>query len=1092
MYVKCGRLKKAHAVFEDIHNRDVALWNTLIAGYITHELPNQALDSLAHMKIEGAIPNAITYTCALKACGMLGDLCCGEDLHNEIDKRGNLMEDSVLCSALVDMYAKCGLLKKAQKICEGLPKPILSAWNALISGYVWHNFCGEALDCFNKILSQNISPDPITYICTLKACSNTRALTRGQELHAHIEKMGMLQVDPIVGSTLVDMYVKCGSLMRAQAVFDELPTRTVVTWNSLISGYVDYEFGTNVLECLQVMQKDGVSPNAATYIHALKACSIIKSIEKGLVMHSEIARNQSLEKDQFVGSSLIDMYVKCGLLSKAQEALLELPVRNVATWNALIAGYTKHGFGHETFMCLEQMQEDGVSPDAITFMCCLKSCASIDAMDLGSEIHVEILRRGLLESDSLLGSSLVSMYASFGALSKAQEVFDGIPIANLDIWNALISGYVEHECGEKALYFIDEMKRKDVSPNTFTLICALKASSIMCDTCSCTIIHAEVERKGFMEENGIGCALVDIYVKCGLLEKARDVFNEILIHSTELWNACIAGYDGHVHAERVFECLHRMQLECAFADAITYLYILKACGNSGALEKGCQVHTEIVSIFSLQADALVANALLDMYACCGAIEEAQKVFENLPQRDLVSWNSMIGSYIKIDECEEALLCFESMQHAGVSPDAITFTCALKACVMIGEFSMAVDIHAEVERQGLLESDLILGNAVIDMYCKSCFPTRAKDVLKRLPRRDIFSWNGLLAGYTQDKYVNECLDCFEQMQCDGIFPDAVTFACCLKACGATQAVEKGRNMHALIEQFGWIEKDDIVGNAVIDMYAKCGYLSEAEHMFDNLLTKSTVSWNALISGYVTHFHGEDALECFEEMQNEGYIPNSVTLLCSLKACSMLSACDKGKMIHAEVERQGLLEFVGNMLVDMYGKCGLLESAHSVFERLECLDIVSCNAFIGGYAQQGEAGFVFQTLSWMIEEGLKPDLISLGNVLTACCHAGLVDEAYICFDAIVEVYGIIPATSHFTCMVDILGRAGQEDTATTLATVVPVQPDITMLSALLAACKKWSNIQLGLQIFDHLLGLDDKESSLYVCMYNIYANADIYEH
>eukprot|EP00250_Pteridium_aquilinum_P000338 c10374_g3_i1 orf=1-639(-) len=213
------------------------------------------------------------------------------------------------------------------------------------------------------------------------------------------------------------MYAKCGSLAKAQDVFRTIPIRDVVLWTTLIAGCVKHGNSEEALLCVEQMQHEGISPNAFTLVCCSKACGSLKATDRGQEIHTQVVE-KGLERELLIGNSLVDMYVKCGLLEMAKAVLDKLPVRDVVSWTALIAGYAELGWGEEAFTCFERMRHDNISPNAHTFVCSVKACCSERAVDKGQEIHCAITEKGF-EKELLVGSALVSMYAKCGLLAKA-------------------------------------------------------------------------------------------------------------------------------------------------------------------------------------------------------------------------------------------------------------------------------------------------------------------------------------------------------------------------------------------------------------------------------------------------------------------------------------------------------------------------------------------------------------------------------------------------------------------------------------------------------------------------------------------------
>ena len=213
-----------------------------------------------------------------------------------------------------------------------------------------------------------------------------------------------------------------------------------------------------------------------TFVALLKSCAKHKNLKRGINLHDEIIKKGFLEKSPYIATCLITMYAKCRMLPKAKEVIEMLPNRNVVSWSALIAGYVQQGHNHEAIYCFECMRNDGLLPDAVTFSCILKACGSMGAIEMGKEIHDEIMNRNLLETDVVLASCLVDMYARCGVLVKAYQVLEELPLRNVVSWSALISGYAQHGQGHEALNYFQRMQREDgLSPDGVSLLCILNA-----------------------------------------------------------------------------------------------------------------------------------------------------------------------------------------------------------------------------------------------------------------------------------------------------------------------------------------------------------------------------------------------------------------------------------------------------------------------------------------------------------------------------------------------------------------------------------------------------------------------------------------
>ena len=551
---------------------------------------------------------------------------------------------------------------------------------------------------------------------------------------------------------------------------------------------------------------------------------------------------------------------------------------------------------------------------------------------------------------------------------------------------------------------------------------------------------------------------------------------------------------GHfLHAFSLFEKSVLDDDAIQMLDVSTFVALLKACAHLKDIDKGQEIHEKVESLGFMKNEHdrdIIGNAVIYMYRKCGSIANAQEVFDKLPSlRSMECWTSLIAGYVELGNGEKAIYYLEKMQQEGIFMDDVAYVCVLKACDNPGYKSKGQEIHDEIVKKGF-DTCLVVGSTLVDMYAKHGSLPEAREVFKRIRTHDVVSWTALIGGYLEHgNNSEEAFNCFDEMQCEGLCPDAGTLVCCLKACGSIKSIEKGQKMHSNATKLGF-DRDIFVGSSLVDVYCKCSLLSEAQVVLFMLPTRNTVLWTALITGYAELGSGEEVLYFFEEMQNESIIPCDVTYICCLKGCGKIGALVKGEKLHSEVVKMGYESeiLVGNIVVDMYAKCGLLTEAREVFENLSVQTVVSWTALITGYAQLGESESVFLILNQMLEKGIKPNFVTFVNVLNVCSHAGLVRKGQEYFELLgVNDYGIVYTPEHYSCMVDLFARAGHISMAIELIKKMPFHPSIRFWLSVLGACRKWRNVELGRYAFEHAVKLDIKEPAVYVCMFNIYADA-----
>eukprot|EP01018_Ginkgo_biloba_P001353 Gb_22629 [translate_table: standard] len=527
---------------------------------------------------------------------------------------------------------------------------------------------------------------------------------------------------------------------------------------------------------------------------------------------------------------------------------------------------------------------------------------------------------------------------------------------------------------------------------------------------------------------------------------------------------------------RLEEALHILYTADQRVDRFIYHSFLQGCLNNKALPEAKLVHAHIIETQFTSQDISLGNKLVTIYAKCGSLVDARRVLDQMPERDMVSWTVMIAAYARHGYGEEALALFYKMQRTGIQPDQFAFASVLPACASL---AVLKEVHKEIIRSGF-ESDVFVVNALVDMYAKYGRVEDARELFNKMPQRDVVSWNAMIAGYAQNGHLNDALELFQKMP----RRDVVSWTAMVAGYSQNGYVDEALKLFQRMP-----ERNAVSWNAMIAGYAQNGHVDEALKLFEEMPKRNVVSWNAMIAGYVQNGHADEALRIFRQMQLTGVKPNEKTFASVLPACANLTALEQGKEIHEEIISSQFESdvFVGSALVDMYAKCGSIENARDVFDKMHQRDVVSWTAMIEGYAMHGYGKEALKLFEQMQHSGTNPNQVTLVGVLSACCHAGLVEEGRQYFDCMSHTYHIKPAMEHYGCMVDLLGRAGLLDEAQDLINKMPMTPDASVWRCLLGACRIHNNIELAECLAERLFELDSKNDAPYVLLSNIYAEA-----
>lgn len=410
------------------------------------------------------------------------------------------------------------------------------------------------------------------------------------------------------------------------------------------------------------------------------------------------------------------------------------------------------------------------------------------------------------------------------------------------------------------------------------------------------------------------------------------------------------------------------------------------------------------------------NTMLAGYAKLGSINATRKIFDSMPERDVVSWNTMLVALAQNSLCLEAVRLYNRLRQSAVGFNEFSFSGILMACVRLKEFGLVQQVHGQVLVAGFL-SNLILSSSIVNAYAKCDQIDDARWLFDEMPKRDVLAWTTLVSGY-----------------------------------------------------------------------AKCGNMDAAHTLFTEMPVKNAVSWTSLIGGYARNGLGPEALELFAKMVMKGVKPDQFTFSSILCACASTASLKHGTQIHAQLIRTDFNPntIVVSTLIDMYSKCGCLEECQRVFDCMgKKQDVVLWNTMISALAQHGRGKDAICLFEEMVQAGTKPDDITFVVILTACSHSGLVHEGIKFFESMSRDHGILPKQEHYACLVDIFGRAGCLNDALDWIKKMPYEPNSRVWNAFLGACRIHGNVKLGAEAAEKLIELEPQSPAGYLLLSNMYA-------
>ncbi|KAL6990744.1 hypothetical protein U1Q18_008866 [Sarracenia purpurea var. burkii] len=652
------------------------------------------------------------------------------------------------------------------------------------------------------------------------------------------------------------------------------------------------------------------------------------------------------------------------------------------SFNAAINRLSSDGAHERVLLTYASMLQTNTPPDAYTFPSLLKACTYLNKLSHGLFFHQQIIVNGY-SSDSYVGSSLINFYAKFGYTNHARHSFDMMPQRNVVPWTSIIGCYSRSGDTKTAVCMYNQMKREGIQPSSVTMLELLS----------------------------------------GVLE-------------------------------------------------VTHVQYVHACTVS----------------YGFGSDLPLVNSMLYLYGKCGRVEDARNLFELMDRTDIVSWNSLVSVYALAGNIGEILNLLSRMRIEGVDPDQQTFGSLVSATARQSDLEMGQLVHARILTAGF-KLDSHIETSLIVMYFKCLNFDNAFQIFKRAQDKDVILWTAMISGFVRNECADKALTLFRGMLLSGVLPSTATIASALAACAQLGSLTLGTSIHAYMLRKR-MPLDTAAENSLVTMYAKCNCLEQSCVVFDKMEKKDVISWNAIVAGYAQNGNLCKSLYLFNEMRTSLQRPDSITVVSLLQACAAIGALHQGKWIHNFIirSRLGPCILIDTALVDMYSKCGDLDTARKIFDMMSQYDLISWSTIIAGCGSHGKGEIALEMYSKFLLTGIEPNHVIFLSVLSACSHNGLVDQGLNVFYAMRKDFRVEPRLEHLACIVDLLSRAGRVEDAYDFYKRNFPEPTVDVLGILLDACRTSGNLELGEIIARDIVMLKPMDAGNYLQLVHSYASVD----
>ncbi|KAF7815470.1 pentatricopeptide repeat-containing protein [Senna tora] len=728
--------------------------------------------------------------------------------------------------------------------------------------------------------------------------------------------------------------------------------------------------------------------------------------------------------------------------------------------------------------------------EQIAIAAALSLSEDLKSYSLGTQIHSHVIKLGF-SGDIFSQNNLVKMYFKCGFSYSGCKVFAEMAEKNLVSWTIMISGAIQNSDFILGLEIYLGMIRTGLRPNEFALGSVMKACAGLGVHTLGLSIHCFALKIGMEQNPFVSTSILNMYAESRDIKSAELVFDGLKDLDAGCWNAMIGGYIKCKYDFKALQLLSLMPYVGVKMDQFTFVNALKGCSTMGALRCVKQIHGFIIQS-AMGFITSIMNALMDVYFKNGDMGFAMRVFNQIQEKDIISWNTVFSGFSWNGNARQLVTLYCDLMITGGKPNNITFSILLRKCGELHNLNLGLQFFCLALHFGLHDETNIT-NSVIIMFSRCGKMDMASIAFDSVSFRNINTWNELISGYNTNGFYGEGIKTFYNLQELGVEADECTFSTTLEACCRSGNQEMGRQLHCDILKSGF-DSHDYVCSSLIKCYSTFGLLDDCYEFVSEPEKLDLVSWGTMISSLVHQDLDYEAIKLLQLLMKVGERPDDFILASILNSCSSIAAYRQTKSVHALVIKLGccVFPFVASALIDAYAKCSDIECARMAFDQSSKLrDVVLYNTMIMAYAHQGLVVKAMEIFEKMKSANLHPSQATFISMIAACSHNGLVNIGCSLFESMGLDYGLKPSPEIYGCLVDMLSRNGYLEDAKGVIEAMPFPPWPAIWKSLLSACRTYGNRVLGEWAAGKLLQSYPDTDAAYVLLGRVYSEGGSWE-
>uniref|UniRef100_A0ACD5WT54 Uncharacterized protein n=1 Tax=Avena sativa TaxID=4498 RepID=A0ACD5WT54_AVESA len=899
-YLSSGSPGSAASVFAGAHRRRPTVYalNLAVRCFSVHGFHRELLD-LYRSACAFCGSDNFTFPPVIKACAAVGCLRLGREVHGRVLLAGHGGNVGVQ-TALLDMYAKAGWISVSRTVFDCMAQRDLVSWNAMIAGYSLNGCFREAIEAMQEMQRDGMRANASTLVALVGVCSAAGDSDAGHTLHALALKCGALG-DESLAPAFISMYAAFDDIISSRLLFDLQPGKDLVSYNSMISAYMQHDKWKESFEVFRLMRRAGLGPNLVTVVSVLPTCSDFYGVKLGDSVHGMVIKSGLAE--QVVVSALVSMYSKLGELDSAVHLFCSCTEKSSLLWNSVISGYlvnSKWDMAVDTFC---KMQTEGVAPDATTVVKVISGCKHIKDLRMAKSIHAYAVRNRFGLNQSVM-NALLAMYADCGELSNSCKLFQKMEVRNLISWNTIISGYAGIGETEASVRLFCQMCQAGLQFDVVTLIGLISGISVAEDATIGESLHSLAVKSGCVTDVSLANTLITMYSNCGSVEACQRLFDSLSYRSTVSYNVLMTGYRKNNLSEEIVPLFYQMLKNEQEPNHITLLNLFPVCQSQS---QGKSVHCYAIRNF-FGLDTSIITSAICMYSRFNNVDYSCKLFDSVGEKNIIVWNCILSAFVQCRLADNAFDFFRQMCFLNVKPDTVTMLALLSACSQIGNTDLAECVTALILQNGF-GGALSVANALIDMHSRCGNILFARELFDRSVAKDSVTWSAMINAYSLHGDGKSALEILSMMIGSGVEPDDITFVSILSACSHSGLVEQARALFKSLQiDYGITPRMEHYA-CMVDLLGRTGHLDEAHDIVRSMPFRPSESLLESLLG-ACRFHGNSKIgEAVGKLLIDSCHSNSRSYVMLSNIYASVGKWNDYEWLRLDMEAKGLRKDVG---------------------------------------------------------------------------------------------------------------------------------------------------------------------------------------